>query len=613
MARGGHGHFNEPGLTAEDLKKNPPAISVSLLKRIFRYLLPYWPYMAVALLAIAFSTVFDLLPSILTGKIIDEGFLAGNFRRLLYYVGISFGVLLASNLIALLQTYVNAWVAQHISKDMRNQLYAHLQKMSQRFFADSKQGDIITRMTSDVSGVEQVISGTLAGTVANVALLVSSLAAMFSRNWILAAVGMLIIPLFILPTKKVGKRRWALTLQSQKKSDAINQVLNETLSVSGQQLVKLFTNEERELETYTRLNGDMLKLRIRESMVGRWFHMAINTFSSIGPMLIYLVAGILMLEYGDASLTIGDVTVMIALLNRMYRPVNQLLEVQVDFVRAMALFTRIFDYLDMPVEIESRPDAITPDSLRGDVSFENVSFRYKADTPVLENVSFTAKAGTTIAIVGPSGAGKSTMVSLLTRLYDVTDGCIRLDSHDIRDLDLSFLRRQIGVVTQDNYLFNGTIRENLLYANQSATAEELEKACREANIHEFIAGLPQGYDTLVGNRGMKLSGGERQRLSIARVILKDPALLILDEATSSLDSISESLIQSAIEPLLENRTSIVIAHRLSTVMSADEILVVCGGRIVEQGTHQALLRDSSVYRDLYETQFERVLREYRAS
>lgn len=599
-----------PGsLSAGELKKNPPPITKKLLKRIFSYLRPYWFHMLIAVMTIILAAVFDLLPSILAGKIIDEGFLGGNFPRLLIYIAVSFAVVLATNLINLFYTYINAWVAQRISKDMRNQMYAHLQKMSHRFFANSRQGDIVTRMTSDISGVENVITGTMASTISNCAMLATSMIAMYSKNWLLATVGMFIIPLFVLPTKTVAKRRWTLTMESQKKNDEINQILNETLSVSGQQLVKLFGREEMELAKYTGVNEEMFKLRVKESMAGRWFRMAVSIFTSLGPMLIYLVAGILMLEFGNTELSVGDITVMIALLNRMYRPVNQLLEVQVDFVRAMALFSRIFEYMDLPVEIQSPPNAVIPAIIRGDVVFEKVSFYYKADTPVLKNLSFSVGAGKTIAIVGPSGAGKTTLISLLTRLYDVTEGAVKLDGYDIRNLDIAYLRRQIGVVTQDNYLFNGTIRENLLYANENATVADMIKACREANIHDFIISLPEGYDTLVGNRGIKLSGGERQRISIARVILKDPRLLILDEATSSLDSISESLIQDAMKPLLKKCTSIVIAHRLSTVIAADEIFVMYNGEVTEQGSHQELLHREGLYKKLYETQFKRILSE----
>lgn len=314
----------------------------------------------------------------------------------------------------------------------------------------------------------------------------------------------------------------------------------------------------------------------------------------------------------DSSLTVGDISVMVALLGRMYQPINSLMNIQVDLIRSMALFTRIFEYYDMPVDIKNAPDAVIPPYITGNLRFEDVSFYYDEKVPILKGINFTLEEGRSIAIVGPSGAGKSTIINLIPRLYDVTGGRILLDGIDIRKLDLNFLRRNIGIVTQDTYLFNGTIRENLLYARFDATDEELIEACKKANIHDFIMAQPDGYDTVVGNRGLKLSGGEKQRISIARVILKDPAIMIFDEATSSLDSISESLIQDAIEPLIKGRTSIIIAHRLSTIMAVDEILVISGGRVVEQGTHHELVARGGVYTELYETQFRRALDDYEA-
>lgn len=591
----------------EEEKKNRPQITKALLKRIFSYLLPYWPKLLLVLAAIILSSIFGLLPSILTGKIIDEGLIGGDFGVLLVLIALSFAVLVLSNLIGVLESYLNTWVAQHITYDMRNQMYAHLQKMSHRFFTSSRQGDVITRMTSDISGVQSVIANTLTSILSNIAVLATSVVAMYQKNWILATVGVIIVPLFVLPTKRVGKTRWSLALKSQEKNDEINQILNETLSVSGQMLVKLFTNEKMEYEKYQKANREMTRLNIRESMAGRWFRVAMNTFTSMGPMLIYLVGGFLMIQMGNTSLTVGDITVMVSLLSRMYQPVNSLLNIQVDVIRSMALFTRIFEYFDMPVEVENRPYAVAPPSVKGDLGFCHVGFYYDSGQPVLQDLNFRIEAGHSVAIVGPSGAGKSTMIHLIPRLYDVTEGRITLDGRDIRGIDLEVLRKNIGVVTQDTYLFNGTIRENLLYANAQATQEQIVEACRQANIHDFIAGLPQGYDTLVGNRGIKLSGGEKQRVSIARVILKNPRLLILDEATSALDSISESLIQDAIDPLLKGRTSLVIAHRLSTIMAADEILVVDQGRIVQRGTHRELVEQDGVYRELYETQFRRAL------
>lgn len=582
-------------------------LTKTLLLRAVSYLAPYWPHLLLVTLTIILAAVLNMLPAILTGKIIDDGFIGRDFNLVLILIAASLAVLIISSLLGVVQSYLNTVVAQRIARDMRNQMYGHLQRMSHRFFANAKQGEIITRMTSDIGGVQSVIAGTLTSTLSNIAVLLTSLAAMYQKNWILATVGIIIVPLFILPTKSVGKKRWELAAQSQQERDNINQILNETLNVSGQQLVKLFTNEEREYENYARANEDMYRLSIKESMAGRWFRMTINTFISMGPMLIYLVGALLMLrlEYGD--LTVGDITVMVALLNRMYRPVNSLLGIQVDFIRAMALFSRIFGYLDMPAEISNKAGALAPKAIRGHLAFQDVSFHYTAGKPVLEDISFEVETGKTVAIVGPSGAGKSTIINLIPRLYDVTGGRVLLDGIDIRQLDLTALRRNVGIVTQESYLFNGTIRDNLLYAKANATDAEIARACRDANIEEFINSLPRGYDTLVGNWGVKLSGGEKQRLAIARVILKDPRLLILDEATSSLDSISESLIQQAIEPLLKQRTSLVIAHRLSTIMAADEILVLANGRIQERGTHLQLMQQDGIYKELYRTQFKQVL------
>ena len=398
---------------------------------------------------------------------------------------------------------------------------------------------------------------------------------MMHKNVLMAVLGMLVVPLFVIPTRRAGKARWTLTREAQACNDRINGILGETMSVSGQLLVKLFGREDYEYDRYVRENKEMISYHIRERMAGRWFRVAISTFASVGPMLLYLAGGILMIR-GGSGLTVGDITVLVTLLSKMYGPVNQLLNIQVDWIRAMALFTRIFNYLDMPVEIESPADAVIPEKATGAVTFSNVDFAYekKEDDLILHDVSFSLEPGKSIAIVGPSGAGKSTIVSLIPRLYDVLGGNVCVDGIDVRQLDLSWLRANIGIVTQDTYLFNGSLRDNLLYAKPDASEEELIEVCKKANIYEMIRALPQGFDTLVGNRGLKLSGGERQRISIARVLLKDPALLIFDEATSALDSISEASIQKAIDPLIRTRTSILIAHRLSTILAADKILVV---------------------------------------
>ena len=608
MPPGGRGMGGPMGgqFLTEEEKKNQPKVTPELLKRVFSYLKPYTKQLILVLLCIIVSSFFSLLPSIITGKILDDGLLKQDFKALVYYIVLSLAVTLAASLIGVAETYINTWIAQHITFDMRNQMYQHLQKMSQRFFTTNNQGDIITRMTSDIDGVKAVVTNTFSSILSNSITLIIAMIAMFQKNWILALVGIIIVPLFTLPTRKAGKKRWTLTNESQQVNDEVNGILNETLSVSGQLLVKLFGKEKYEYERYEKANRRMIGLNIKESMAGRWFRVVLTTFTSVGPMLLYLAGGILMMKY-NSDLTIGDITVLVALLGRMYMPVNSLLNIQVEWIRSMALFKRIFDYFDIPVEIENAKDAVTPDKVTGDVVFEHVEFSYEESKKILKDISFTLNAGKSIAIVGPSGSGKSTIVNLIPRLYDVDSGSVTFDGIDVRKLDLKFLRAQVGVVSQETYLFNGTIRENLLYAKPDATEEAMVEALKKANIWDFIEKQEKGIDTEVGNRGLKLSGGEKQRISIARIILKDPTIFIFDEATSALDSISEKKIQDAIDPIIKSKTSILIAHRLSTILAADEILVVKDGTIAERGTHKELLNKEGVYRELYETQFSKAL------
>ena len=603
---GGPGGGRGGRYLTEEEKAAAPKVTKELIIRIFSYLKPYWKQMVLVLAAILVSSIFTLAPSVLTGRIIDEGLIARDMEALIRLILLSLAVTFAANLIGVLESYLNTWIAQHITFDMRNKMYRHLQKMSQRFFTTNNQGDIITRMTSDIDGVQRTITNTMTSILSNAITLTVAVVVMYRENWILATVGVLIIPLFVIPTRRAGKTRWDLTRESQECNDEINGILNETLSVSGQQLVKLFGKEQAEYEKYEAANKKMIGLNIKESMAGRWFMVAISTFASIGPMLLYLVGGILMMKY-DSSLTVGDITVLVALLGKMYGPVNQLLNIQVDWIRSMAMFTRIFDYYDMPVEIESPPDAVIPKEATGRVDFEHVEFYYEPERRILKDVSFSLESGHSVAIVGPSGSGKSTMINLIPRMYDVTGGCVKFEGVDVRRIDLEWLRRNIGIVSQETYLFNGTIRDNLLYANPDATEADLIEACQKANIYDFIEKQELGLDTMVGNRGLKLSGGEKQRISIARVLLKDPALLVFDEATSALDSISENKIQEAIDPLIASRTSILIAHRLSTILAADEILVVKDGEIVERGEHEVLVEKGGVYTELYETQFKKAL------
>ena len=605
MPPGNGRNVNKFFLTEEE-KANRPKVTGALLKRVFSYLVPYWKQMVIVLGCIVLSSVLSLLPSVLTGQIIDRGLIDRNLNMLITLILLSLGVTLAANLIRVAESYLNNWIAQHITYDMRNKMFRHLQQMSQSFFTSNNQGDIITRMTSDIAGVERVITNTFTSILSNAITLVAAVVIMYRENWILATVGAMVIPLFLIPTRWAGKTRWTLTREAQECNDQINGILNETLSVSGQLLVKLFGREDYEYNRYKDVNERMIRLNIRESMAGRWGAVIINTFSSVGPMLLYLVGGILMMQY-DGDLSVGDVTVLVALLGRMYGPVNSLLNIQVEWIRSMALFTRIFAYFDMPIEIQNAEDAVIPAKAEGSVAFDHVGFSYDGERTILKDVSFQLDSGKCIAIVGPSGSGKSTMIHLIPRLYDVSEGRVRFDGIDVRQLDLKFLRDQIGIVSQETYLFHGTIRENLLYAKPDATEAELIEACKKANIYELIEKQQEGLDAVVGNRGLKLSGGEKQRIAIARVLLKEPALLIFDEATASLDSISENKIQEAIDPIIDSRTSILIAHRLSTILAADEILVVKDGQIVERGVHSELVKAGGTYTELYETQFRKAL------
>ena len=606
MAPPGRG-LGPRGFLTDEEKQNLPVVNAALIRRILSYLKPYWFQFLLVFVTILLSAILGLMPSIITGRIVDEALVGKNMQLLIKLLLLAFVTLTGSQVISVLESYINAWISQRIIFDMKNQMYDHLQHMPHAFFTSEKQGDIITRMNTDISGVSSVISGTLSSIVSNIATVVTTLVALFTMSWQLALVGIVVIPLLVLPTKSVGKTRWKLLTESQAKNDEMNQLINETLSVSGSLLVKLFTREEREYERFVNVNEEVTQLNLKEQRSGRWFRVVMGMFTQLGPLLIYFAGGWFIISRSDPALTVGTITATVALVNRLYRPVESLLNIHVDFTRSLALFTRIFDYFDMENSIVSPKNGQKPNVQDADIVYDHVEFSYDPEKKLLTDIDFTVPGGKMYAIVGGSGSGKSTVVNLLPRLYDVLGGSVRIADVDVRDFDLSYLRSCIGVVTQDSYLFNGTIRENLLYAKEDATQEEIDAACYIANLTDFIAAQPEGYETMVGNRGLKLSGGEKQRLSIARVILKDPKILILDEATSALDSITENAIQEALEALMEGRTSIVIAHRLSTILKADQILVVKDGVIAEQGTHEELLALGGIYRELYETQFRQIL------
>ena len=595
------------GFLTEEEKANSPKVTKELIVRILAYLKPYWLQFFCVFVAILLSTVVGLLPSIITGRIVDEALIGRDMGLLVKLLAAALGTLIASQVIGVLENYINAWISQRIIYDMRNEMYSHLQYMPHSFFTTEKQGDIITRMNSDINGVSSVVSGTLTSVVSNIATVATTLVALFLMSWQLALVGIVVIPMLVLPTQSVGQKRWKLASEAQGKQDEMNEMVTETLSVSGSLLAKLFTREKADFEEFRGLNEQYTQISLKEQRSGQWFRVVMGMFTQLGPLLIYFAGGYFIIAKSDPTLTVGTITATVALVNRLYRPVQTLLNLQVDFTRSLALFSRIFDYLDRRNLIVSKPDAKKPDFTSPAIAFKNVNFAYDIKVPILKNVSFEVPGDRMYALVGPSGSGKSTVVNLIPRLYDVLGGSVSVAGVNVKDIDLSFLRSNVGMVTQDAYLFNGTIRENLLCAYPGANQSQIEAACKAANIHDFIAAQPEGYETMVGNRGLKLSGGEKQRVSIARVILKDPKILILDEATSALDSISESAIQEALDRLMQGRTSIVIAHRLSTVLAADRILVLKEGRIVEQGAHDELLALDGIYKELFDTQFKRVL------
>ncbi|MGI6542827.1 MAG: ABC transporter ATP-binding protein [Limnochordia bacterium] len=576
------------------------AVAWHLLPRVLSYYRPYIWQILLVLLAILLQAGLNLIPPLLRKTLVDNVLPSYDFTLLVW---VSFGWIataVTGGLVSVGEAYLNNWIGLRIIRDIRNRMFAHLQQLPLSFFNMARTGEVISRLNNDVNGIQGVVSGTVTSAVSNVANLVFVLATIFTLNWKLALVGCAVVPLFVIPTRLVGKTRWRMAKATQEKFSVINAFINERLGVSGIILGKIFDRRKHESATFNQLSEELAKYQLKDTQAGRWFFMAIRTFESIGPAMIFWYGGVLFIR---GEITIGTILAFAEYLSRLYRPVTQLSNLHVDIARSMALFERIFEYLDMEVECPGNENLPSMPPIQGRIVFDRVSFRYGPGPEVLTDVSFSVEPGQLVALVGPSGAGKTTITNLVPRLYEISSGAILIDDIDVRTVSLSSLRQQIGMVTQDTFLFNTTIRDNLLYARPTATEEEMIAAARAANIHDFISGLPEGYDTVVGERGVKLSGGEKQRISIARVILKDPRIFILDEATSSLDSRVEHLVQQALAPLIAERTSLVIAHRLSTILAADLILVVDKGRIVESGTHSELLALNGLYAELYEQQF----------
>jgi len=591
----------------------PKKTDMRTVRRVAAAFRPYLREVSIVFAAIIVVGVMGIINPLMLKYSISIGFGQQRFDLLALFVAVMVVVPIITGLIGVGQTFLNTRIGQQVMRDFRNRLYTHLQRMPLKFFTDTRTGEIQSRLANDVGGVQTVVTDTATSTIANFTIVLSTVVGMFFLSWQLTLLSLGLLPVFIFLTTRVGAVRREVSKETQESLAEMSSMVQETLSVSGVLLTKTYGRQRQEIARFDKENQRLVGLQIRQQMVGRWFMMLISTFFSIIPALVYLLAGYLAFGPGHSSSPsqvaeiVGTLVAFTTLQTRLFFPVGALLGVQVELQGALALFERIFEYLDMPLEIVDRPDAttLTPGQVKGEVEFNDVTFRYRANSerPALDDLNFTAPAGKLTALVGPSGAGKTTITYLVPRLYDVEQGAVEIDGRDVRDITLESLGELIGVVTQETYLFHTTIRENLRYAKPDATDEELERAARAAAIHERIAELPEGYDTVVGERGYKLSGGEKQRIAIARVILKDPRILILDEATSALDTHSERLIQTALETVMQGRTTIAIAHRLSTILAADQILVVDGGRIVERGTHAELLAHGGLYARLYEEQF----------
>jgi ATP-binding cassette, subfamily B, bacterial len=674
MHRGGGGGGGRLMQTAPLPESERRPVTSKTVRRILQFFRPYWLRVALTVVAIIAVAIIGLVNPFLLKLIIDEAIPNRDLNRLYIYVGLMIVLPIITGLIGVGQTYLNTVIGQSVMQDLRNALYEHLQRMPLRFFTSTRTGEIQARLSSDVSGVQQVVTDTATSIVSNLATAISTIVAMWLISWQMTLISLGLLPVFLIVTYKVGEARRDVKTETQETIADMTSQVEETLSVSGMLLTKAFGRQSRAIADFQGINTRLTALQIKQQMIGRWFFMIIGTFFSITPAFVYWYAGVQIIG-GNATLTIGDIVAFTTLQSRLFFPLGQMLNVQVEIQVAFALFDRIFEYLDLPVEIADRENAISldPKRVQGHVSFRHVNFRYpdvarrngqrrgndvldeedrgrgnlgsdagmgsqgaeavlpapsaafaingpvEDESPVdyasgdqataarvpfaLVDIDFEIKPGQLAALVGPSGAGKTSIALLVPRIYDIDSGSVGIDGIDVRDLTLASLGSIIGLVTQETYLFHSTIRENIAYGRMDATQEEIEAAARAAAIHDRIVELPERYETVVGERGFKLSGGEKQRVAIARVILKDPRILILDEATSALDTRSERLIQAALDPLMRNRTTLAIAHRLSTILAADLILVVDRGRIVERGTHDQLLQQGGLYEKLYRQQF----------
>ena len=604
-----------------------PSASSPMLGRTVRLFRPYrFQVIAVAVLILLTASIGVINP-LLIRTVFDDGLFpasGGPDMHLLWTLAaIMSSIAIANGLMGVLQTYMTNHVGQSVMRDLRDAVYAHLQGMSLGFFTSTRTGEIQSRISNDVGGIQSVVTSTLTDTLSNTVIFLSTLVAMLILSWQLTIVAVATVPFFFALTSFVGKKRRAVTSEAQRSMAEVTAITQETLSVSGIMLAKLFGRQSQEMANFHRHNQEQSDLAVRQQMIGHSFFAVVMTFLSISPAFIYLLAGYLMSGSGPSLVSAGTIIAFTTLQSRLYFPVGRLLQVSVELQSSMALFERIYGYLDLKQDIQDGPDADPLDLTRvsGGIKFDSVRVNYSRSYGepepeegtqaaeeesrmwALDGVSLDIPPGQLAAFVGPSGAGKTTLAYLVPRLYDVTEGSVSIDGTDVRNIRQVDLAAVIGFVTQDSYLFHDTMEKNLLYARPEATRDEMIAAAKAAFIHDRISEMPEGYDTVVGERGFRLSGGERQRLSIARVILHQPRVLILDEATSALDTASERYVQAALEPLMRDRTTMVIAHRLSTIIAANVIYVVDRGRIVEHGPHNELLAQGGLYADLYREQY----------
>ncbi|MGI9121085.1 MAG: ABC transporter ATP-binding protein [Acidimicrobiales bacterium] len=604
-----------------------PPITRSTVGRVAGCFAPYRRRVAVVVALILVGAGVGVVNPLLIKVVFDTAlFPAGgggpNLGRLGVLVAVMVVLPFVGGGIGLAQTWQANVVGQRVMRDLRARLFDHLQHLSLRFFTDTRTGEIQSRLTNDVGGVQTVVTSTLSSILSNVVVMLSALVAMAVLSWPLTILTLVTVPVFAWASKSVGERRRQVTTKAQETMADVSAITQETLSVSGILLSKLFGRSREEAARFQAHNQRLADLSVRQQMIGQSFYTVMGTFLSATPALVYLVAGLVLARGGGGNISAGTIVAFTTLQTRLYFPFSSLLQVSVELRSSLALFDRIFGYLDLEQDIVEAPDAITlpPEQVRGHVALRHVRFDYgrapsavaDGDVPdvdlgrrwALDDVDLEVQPGQLAALVGPSGAGKSTIASLIPRLYDVQEGSVDIDGIDVRRLQIDSLAALVGVVTQESYLFHASVRDNLRYGKPDATDEELEAAAEAAYILERIRAFPDGLDTRVGERGYRLSGGEKQRIAIARVILHDPRILILDEATSALDTTSERVVQAALEPLMKGRTTIAVAHRLSTIKAADVIFAVDRGRIVERGSHHELLRHDELYASLYHQQYE---------